>query len=532
MKLRYDKDKQKLILIESTRTEYHQTKLALTRKVKGYQFDPTYKMNIWDGNRTLFDKGQFDFGLWKEVYMLCKKNNWKFELENKEDFPIDRDIKIEDVTNFCTDFFKDHVLPNGNSFMPYEHQIESAFKIMKNRYCLTEVATGGGKSLIFAIIAFYILKNVNPNAKFLLIVPNISLVTQFYDDIVSYNKGFKDCKQNETPLNINMLEIMSDKPRTDEGNINIAIGTVQSLELMLKKKEYKGWFEQFDVIATDECHKAGNGAKSTGIKQIKKVLSRTMGSAYMRFGMSGTYPEDDTLDWLVIQSLHGPRIAEVHAKKLMDKGIISHVKIKSLLLNHNDPYFNTQLDSIKGGGNAKACFDLERNYVHESDLRLNFIMDKIISRVTKNTLVLFNIKEYGKKIHTKIQEELKDIDVYYIDGDIKKDIRENIKVEMEKLDDKPKILVASFGTLSTGVSIKNLHNVIFMESFKSEQIIIQSIGRVLRLHKDKDKAIVFDIVDIFDDGFNKNILYRHYETRKSFYHKREYPLEELKIKLK
>lgn len=548
MKLRYDKKRQKLILTEATRTEYHQVKIGLTKKVKGYQFTPTYKMNIWDGNISHFDDGEFDLGLWKEVYTMCKQNGWKFELENKEDFPMNKKITYEQVNEFCKDFFKDHTLPDGKEFTPYEHQIDSAFKIMKNRYCLTEVATGGGKSLIFAIIAFYILREVNPKAKFLLIVPNISLVTQFYDDITDYNHGFKNGGQNENALDINMCEIMSDKPRRDEGEANIVIGTVQSLEKRLAKKEFKGWFEQFNIVATDESHKAGNGAKASGIKQIKKVIKRTVGTAYMRFGMSGTYPEEGSLDWLTVQSLHGPKIAEVQAKKLMEQGIISTVKIKSLLLNHNNPNFNNQLNMIKGGGNAKACYDLEKNYIHESEPRLNFITDKILSKIKKNSLVLFNIKDYGKNIFKKIRDEVPNVDVYYIDGDTKKDKREFIKAKMDNIGrrgkigkilgddtikDRPKVLVASFGTLSTGVSIKNLHNVVFMESFKSEQVIIQSIGRILRLHKDKDRATVFDIVDIFDgETRKKNILYKHYEVRKAFYEKREYPMEELKIILK
>lgn len=301
-------------------------------------------------------------------------------------------------------------------------------------------------------------------------------------------------------------------------------------------------------IVVSNCHKSGNGAKTSGIKQVKKVIKETVGNAYIRFGMSGTYPAEDSLDWLTVQSLHGPKIAEVQAKTLMEKGIISDVKIKSLLLNHNDPTFNEQLLLIKGGGNAKAVYDLEKKYIHESEPRLNFVTDKILSKVTKNSLVLFNIKDYGKKIYQKLRDEVSGVDVYYIDGDTKKEKREYIKKKLERLGlrgkiakilkddtikDRPKILVASFGTLSTGVSIKNLHNVVFMESFKSEQVIIQSIGRILRLHKDKDRATVFDLVDIFDARtVKKNILYKHYEVRKDFYIKREYPMEEMKINLK
>jgi superfamily II DNA or RNA helicase len=424
--------------------------------------------------------------------------------------------------------------------VPYDHQIESAYKILRNRYCLSEVATGGGKSLIFAIIAFYILSEINPKAKFLLIVPNISLVSQFYDDIINYNKGFK----NENPdfLDIKMTEIMSDKPRRDEGECNIFIGTFQSLE-----KRDPSFFNQFHVIATDEAHKAGAKNVGSGLKQLTKILGYTIGKAYMRFGLSGTFPDETGLDYLTIQSLHGPRIADVKARELMTKGVISNVKIKALLLNYNDSDFNDNISIIRRG-NGKGAFDLEKKYIIESDARLDFIYDNILAKTSKNTLVLFNLIEYGKKIYKKLRDNLEGVDVYYIDGETKKEKREYIKQKLdgigrrtkigkilgdETIKDRPKILVASFGTLSTGVSINNLHNIVFMEAFKSEQVIIQSIGRILRLHKDKTTAIVFDIVDIFDARTkSKNTLYKHYEERKSFYNKREYPLEEKQINLK
>lgn len=539
MKLRYDKDREMFSIIEADRVEYHQVKLHLTRYVKNYRFDPRFKLGVYDGKISHFKDGEFKLGLWKEVQELCKLNNWKFEVENKEDFPVNKKITIENLKEFCNKFFINHKNKDDTTFFPYEHQIESAFKLLKSRYCLLEVGTGGGKSLTFAIIAFYILKEINPKTKFLLIVPNISLVTQFYNDITNYNKGWNN--ENLNPLNIKMTEIMSDKPRIDEGESNIFIGTYQSLE-----KRDKEFFKQFHVVATDECHIAGQKSSGSGMKQITKILNYTVGYAYMRFGMSGTYPKEDTLDYLTIQSLHGPRIMEVQAKDLMNKGIITNVKIKALLLNYNDQEFNDNIAIIRRG-NGKGAFDLEKKYIIQSEARLKFIYDKILSKVQKNSLVLFNLIEYGQKIYKMLRNNLQDIDVYYIDGSTSKDKREYIKKKLDSLGrrgkigkilkddtikDRPKILCASFGTLSTGVSINNLHNIIFMEAFKSEQIIIQSIGRILRLHKDKITAMVFDIVDIFDDRTKKkNTLYKHYKERKIFYNKREYPVEEIKINL-
>lgn len=373
------------------------------------------------------------------------------------------------------------------------------------------------------MVIFYILKHIKPSAKILIIVPNISLVTQFYNDMVEYNHG--KFKENENPLDLRMCEIMSDQPRVDEGECNIFIGTYQSLE-----KRPKKFFSQFDVVFTDEAHKSGQGSKNSGIKQVKKVIKNTFGKASYRIGMSGTFPKEDTLDWISICELHGPKVAEVRAKELMLKNVISGVKIKSILLNHNNSEFYSSLKQIGKGGNKKAVYDLERKFIHESIQRTDFIVEKIIANAKKNMLVLFNIKDYGKKILEEVQKKT-DFETYYIDGDTPKKERERIKKIIDTESDKPRILIASFGTFSTGISLNNLHYVVFTESFKSEQIIIQAIGRVLRLHKDKVDAIVFDVADIIDGRFKDNILYRHYEIRRGFYEEREYTYNEINVNI-
>lgn len=193
MKLRYDKETEKLIVSEASRTEYHQLKLHLTRKVKGYQFMMPYKMKVWNGEESHFDDGQVNMGLWKECALACRTIGAKFEIENKEDFPLNRTVTLESVTEFCQDFFKNHKVKNKEgewvTFMPYDYQIATAYKILRNRYCLAEVATSGGKSLIISIVYFYTLKHVDPTAKMLLIVPSISLVTQFYNELFKYYWG-------------------------------------------------------------------------------------------------------------------------------------------------------------------------------------------------------------------------------------------------------------------------------------------------------------------------------------------------------
>jgi superfamily II DNA or RNA helicase len=199
-------------------------------------------------------------------------------------------------------------------------------------------------------------------------------------------------------------------------------------------------------------------------------------------------------------------------------------------MNHNDSEFAERINIIKKSGNGKDAFDLEKDYIHISERRLDFIK-KIVDKCDSNTLLLFHTIEYGQSIFNKLQKECPGREFYYIDGEISGKKREVIKKEMENTDGKVRVLVASYGTLSTGVSINAIFNVIFADSFKSEQIIIQSIGRALRLHDDKKKANIFDLVDVYSSGEMSNILYRHFKEREKFYIKRQYPYKITKINL-
>ena len=538
MKFTYDKSTEEIVVTSATRIEYHQLNLWLTRHVKGYRYMPAFKMGVWNGQQTYFRNGRINLGLWKEAMKGCKEIDMPFILENKEEFPLNRDVTLESVQEFCKDFFKFHKVKTKSgewiSFVPYEHQVESAYKILKNRYCMAEVATSGGKSLIISIVMFYTLKHIQPDAKFLIIVPSITLVTQFYDNIVEYNWGINNLAEMRekkiesitnseakyTPCDVRVEEVMSERPRKYSGtqDANVYIGTYQSLE-----KWPKEFFQQFHTVITDEAH----GAKA---KTITTILQKTFKHAYSRFGVSGTFPEDDTCEILTIQAVLGPKITEVSANELKEKGIITPMEIRAVIMNHNDKEFDDRIQIIKKGGNGKDAFELEKAYIHVSEKRLDFIK-KIVEKCDSNTLLLFHTIDYGHQIFNKLEKELPGRDYYYIDGEISGKKREVIKKQMEVTDGNVKVLVASYGTLSTGVSINAIFNVIFADSFKSEQIIIQSIGRALRLHSEKKKANIFDLVDVFDSNNMGNILFRHFKEREKFYQKRQYPYKIIKINL-
>ena len=276
-------------------------------------------------------------------------------------------------------------------------------------------------------------------------------------------------------------------------------------------------------LCVSNCHQAK-------AKSYIKILEQTFNHAYCRFGVSGTTPLDDSCEILTIQSVLGPKITEVSADELKKKGIITPMDIRVVIMNHNHLEFNERLKLVRKGGDGKAAFDFEKRCIHQSDKRLDFIK-KIVQKCTNNTLLLFHTIENGQRIFDKLKREIDDKEFFYIDGEVSGRKREEIKKQMEVTDGKVRVLVASFGTLSTGVSINAIFNVIFADSFKSEQIIIQSIGRGLRLHSDKDKVNIFDLVDIFDANDMNNALFRHYKERETFYIKRKYPYKEIKINL-
>ena len=520
MKFEISKDRTKLILKESTREEYNQLKNILTPKVKGYRFMQKFKYSNWDGSINFFNNGIIDIGLWHECYKCCQEYGYSFNIINKEIFPRDNKITKESVEKFVNEFFDGYKTNKGQPFIPYEHQIEAAFKMLKHKFGNVCVATSGGKSLIFSIMCFYILKK-RPDAKILLCTPSIGLVNQFYNDIFDYNLGFNNEQKN--PLDIRIQEIMSDKPRKVRDGIepNIYIGTYQSLINYGTTELEPDFFKKFNVVCVDEAHTAKNISITT-------IFKKTFGYAQYRVGMSGTYPNENTAEWLSIESITGPKLITVKAKELMDKGLISNVKIKALLLQYDEKEFAESVYTIKKYGNGKKAYELEKEFSQNSEKRKLFLT-KLVNKFKNNSIVLFHNIDYGTKLYNFFRSNVQDKDFYYIDGTTSSEKREYIKKQMELTDGKTKILVGSYGCISVGWSVKAITNVVFTQSFKSPQIVIQAIGRSLRLHSEKQKAIIFDIVDVFHSSY-KTILYKHYISRRDeLYKKSEYPYDEIKI---
>ena len=519
MKFQLSPDNTYLELLEANKDEYSQLKLSFSKYVDNYYFKAKYKMTKWDGKIEFLKVNKLNFGLWYEAYKVCKEYGYPFQIVNKDQFPIDRSIKREDVETFIRGFLIDHKDEKDQTkpFVAHDHQEEAVYKILKHKYGIIEVATSGGKSLIFCLTVFYYLKHINPNAKILLVVPSIGLVTQFYNEIHNLNLGFYN--ENKNPLEIRIDEIMSDKPRKHiGGEPNIYIGVFNSLLNWPVE-----WFSQFDIVAVDEGH-------YMKAKSLIDIMERCFKTSQIRFGMSGSYPKEGSAELFTIESLTGPKLINIKAKDLMAKGIISKVKIKGLILNHNDRSFAENVFAIKRSGNGKKAYELEKNYAQAS-LPRKIFLGKLVSKFKQNSIVLFQNISYGTELYDYFRDNIPGKDFFYIDGSTRKDKREAIRKELEKTDGNVKILVGSFGTMSTGINIKAIVNLVFADSFKSDRIVRQSIGRALRLHVEKDKAIIFDIVDQFHPEY-KGTLFHHFQVRKNeIYTPQEYPYEELKCNI-
>lgn len=488
-------DNKKFLVIDScTELEYEQLKISLTKKIEGWRFHPLVKKRVWDGNISFIKRNKIPSGLWKEVVDICKEYDFKLSMNGITDL-FNTDITESEFIDWVNDFFKD------SEIKPRDYQIDAAFKILKYKRCLAELATSAGKTLISFMVVAYMMDKLNKK-KILFIVPNVSLVLQATGDFEEYNKSRIQLKIQQIYSGVKI------RPSS-----NIVIGTYQSL--VKKDEEY---FSQFDVVMVDETHKAKANS-------IQKIMDKCWHCDY-RFGLSGTIPKRGTVNRLSLMSAMGPLVTQVKANYLQDEGYIAKCKVLQI---HMDYATVAQKESFaflsKNPIDKQRLFSLEQNFINENEKRLDFVC-QVVKKSTSNSLVLFHKIAYGEKLYQKLRS-ITDKKVYYVDGSINADLREEFKRRMEKNDDV--IIVASYGTFSTGISIKNIHNIFFTESFKSEVIIRQSIGRGLRQHHSKDIVKIYDFIDDFrykDDELDwMNYIYRHGQERRKIYKEEKFPFE-------
>lgn len=449
----------------------------------GYQYQPLFKSGIWDGKIRLFDRrfSTLPYGL------LSYLN--KFSQDRAYSLIIDESVLL--TTNFSINEAEEFSKTLNLPVVPYPHQIEAFTKAIRYKRSLILSPTSSGKSLLIYLIIRFLQQN---HKKGLVIVPTTSLVEQLYKDFETY--GYNSAQH--------VHRIYAGKEKITKHFVTIS--TWQSL--YLQSPEY---LSQFDFVIGDEAHQF----KAKSLTQLMNGLV----NADVRIGTTGTLDGTKTHK-LVLEGHFGPVFQPTTTRKLMDEGVISPLKIKALVLKYPESF-----SKLHRGDDYKEEYDA----VITNPARTKFIRNLAIS-VPGNTLVLFQlVDKHGKKLHEEISEHAKDHQVFYVHGGVETEDRERIRELVEKSNNS--IIIASYGTFSTGINIKNLHNVIFAAPSKARIRNLQSIGRGLRKAQGKEHAVLFDIVDDLRIGKHTNFLLKHYEQRTIIYAEEKLSLKQYFIDL-
>ena len=326
----------------------------------------------------------------------------------------------------------------------------------------------------------------------MIVVPTTSLVHQMTSDFEDY--GF--------PKN-SIHKIMSGQEK--QTNKMIVVSTWQSIHRMPKE-----WFDDFDVIVGDEAHlfKA---------KSLITIMTNLDKCKY-RFGFTGTLDGTET-NKLILQGLFGSIRKVTTTSELMQKKQVAELQIKAIVLNYSKEERKNLCDKD---------YATERDYIINLERRNKFIRNLSLS-LEGNVLVLYQFKKQGKQLLEMINNSDTDRKVFFISGEIDGERREEIRKNIES--EKDAIIVASFGTSSTGINIRNLHNIIFASPSKSRVRNLQSIGRGLRLSETKTSVTLYDIADNFSTDKKTNMTLVHFFERIKIYNQEKFNYKTYNIEL-
>jgi len=450
--------------------------------VPGYKFMPAFRNKIWDGKIRLFNLQT------KQLYYGLLPYLERFAAERE--YEIEYDESIESADEFSLNDAQEFIDTLGLPFAPRDYQVKAFVHSVRNKRALLLSPTASGKSLIIYMLTRWY------NVKTLIIVPTISLVAQLYKDFEDY--GFDS--------NSNIHQIMSGASKDSDSPI--VISTWQSIYKMPKE-----WFSQFDLVVGDEAHlfKA---------QSLTKILTNLTECKY-RFGLTGTLDGTQT-HRLVLEGLFGAVKKVTTTKELIDSGSLAKFKIKALILKHDE-------QSCKECKNNK--YQDEINYLVTKQSRNRFIKNLAVS-LKGNTLILYQfVDKHGTVLYNSIKDAVdKDRSIFFIHGGVDVNDREEVRRITEE--ESNAIIVASYGTFSTGINIRNLHNIVFASPSKSKIRTLQSIGRGLRLGQNKEVATLYDICDDMTYKSRKNFTLEHFFERMKIYNEEKFEYKMYNINLK
>ena len=446
---------------------------------------PAVKRRYWDGKIRLYSPGTGEIYVGLYDYLTDYLEQKGYDYEVLEDKYFGRPTDTEE-----------YVTPEGTAAfirslrLPYkvrDYQLRGIYTAIKFRRKLLLSPTGSGKSLIiYALVRWHLLKK----REILIIVPTVSLVEQLYKDFIEYGWNVRDVHKI-----MGGVEKYTDQP--------VVISTWQSIY-----KEPKKFFERFDVIIGDEAHQYK-------AKSLTGILTKCYDAKY-RVGLTGTLDGMEAHQ-LVLEGLFGRVDRVTKTVELMKEGHLTPLKVRVVLLRHGWVPFDH--------------YQQEMDYLCMHTRRSNFITNLALD-LKGNTLVLFNyIEKHGEPLWEMINNKVsKDRKIFFIHGGVDAVEREEARSICER--EKDAIILASYGTFSTGINIRNLHNVIFASPSKSRVRNLQSIGRVLRKGDNKAQAVLYDIADDCSKDHQYNYTLRHLSERIKIYDEEKFDYEITKVNLK
>ncbi len=474
------------ITIDAEPHVYYELADQFTFEVPGAKFMPQYRSKHWDGKIRLFNiqTKEIYVGLLDKVVQFCKDHEYTYEFkENKYyglPFETNPTISEEGVKDYMTAISK---------YKPRDYQIDGVHGALKHNRRLLISPTASGKSLmIYSIVRYYAERGQN----ILIVVPTTSLVEQMYKDFADYGWD----------VDSYCHKIYAGRER--ETNSQVVITTWQSIYKLPRK-----YFEKFSVVIGDEAHQFKS-------KSLISIMSKLCDAKY-RFGFTGTLDGSQTHKW-VLEGLFGPSYKIIRTEELMKKGHVATLDINVLLLKHPPNKFET--------------FEDEVQYIINHERRNKFIRNLALD-LKGNTLILFaRVEGHGEPLYEMINSNIVDVErhVFFVHGGVDTQDREKVREITEK--ENNAIIVASYGTFSTGINIKNLHNIIFASPSKSRIRNLQSIGRVLRKGNQKTRATLYDIADDISSNSRKNYTLNHLIERIKIYNEEKFNYDIVNIPLK
>ena len=470
-----------LTLSELSSSENQELADFFTFEVPGAKFMPMYRNRIWDGKIRLFSpaSGEIYFGLLPYIIEFCKNNSVKYTIE--EGVEDERNVVDKVVRGFIKSL---KPKSKGKSLKVRDYQIEAVrLAISRNRALLVSPTASGKSLIIYALVRYYQMSG----HRTLILVPTTSLVEQMYTDFEDYGWSSGTYCQKVY------------QGYTTKVDKDVVISTWQSIYKMPRK-----YFDQFGCVIGDEAH-------MFKAKSLTGIMTKMHYCKY-RFGLTGTLDGTQTHQ-LVLEGLFGVVEKVVTTKELIDKNTLADLKIKCIILKHKN---------IR----EKMTYAEELDFIVTNEKRTNFVVN-LLHHLNGNTLCLFQLVEkHGKIINDKMKG---DENVYFVYGGTNTSEREDIRSLVEK--NTNSTTIASYGTFSTGINIRNINNIVLASPSKSKIRVLQSIGRGLRRSETKDSVLIYDIADDISYNDRRNFTLNHFAERLNIYNEEQFDYDISKVKL-